>query len=48
MPSRRTFLKQVSMTGAALAASRWPALAQSGPSVARVYIDPAQKIASLD
>jgi len=49
--SRRTFLKQASMTGTALAAScSWGRLAhaQSGPAVARIYLDPAQKIAPLD
>ncbi len=47
--SRRTFLKQAGTAGAALAASRFmsPAVfAQSGP--ARIYVDPAQKIAPLD
>jgi alpha-N-arabinofuranosidase len=47
--SRRTFLKQAGTAGAALAASRFlaPAVfAQLGP--ARIYIDPAQKIAPLD
>lgn len=47
--SRRTFLKQAGTAGAALAAGRFlaPAMfAQSGP--ARIYIDPAQKIAPLD
>jgi alpha-N-arabinofuranosidase len=48
MPSRRAFLKQVSIAGTALAAGRWSAFAQTGPSVARIYIDPAQKIAPLD
>ncbi len=51
MPSRRAFLKQASLAGTALAAGRWfsrPASAQSGSSVTRVYIDPAQKIAALD
>lgn len=51
MPTRRTFLKQASLAGTALAAGRWfgaSALAQSGPSAARIYIDPAQKIAPLD
>jgi alpha-L-arabinofuranosidase len=51
MPSRRTFLKQASLAGTALASSRFfrgLALAQSGSSVARVYLDPAQKIAPLD
>jgi alpha-L-arabinofuranosidase len=49
--SRRTFLKQASVAGTALAASRWSrrsAAAQSGSSPARVYVDPAQKIAPLD
>jgi alpha-N-arabinofuranosidase len=49
--SRRTFLKQASLAGTALAAGRWfggLAHAQSGPSVARIYLDPAQKIAPLD
>jgi alpha-N-arabinofuranosidase len=51
MPSRRTFLKQASIAGTALATGRWQsrqALAQSGSSSARVYVDPAQKIAPLD
>jgi alpha-N-arabinofuranosidase len=51
MPSRRTFLKQASIAGTALAAGRWNtglALAQSGSSAARIYVDPEQKIASLD
>ena len=48
LPSRRTFLKQASLSGAALAAGRWFALAQSNASVARIYLDPAQKIAPLD
>jgi len=52
MASRRTFLKQASFTATALTAGRWfggaPSFAQTGPSVARIYVDPAQKIASLD
>ncbi len=52
MPSRRTFLKQASAAATVLTAGRWfggaPALAQTGPSVARVYVDAAQKIAPLD
>jgi alpha-N-arabinofuranosidase len=49
--TRRTFLKQASLTGAALAAGTKlnglaAALPQSSP--ARVYIDPAQIIAPLD
>jgi alpha-N-arabinofuranosidase len=49
--SRRTFLKQTSMAGTALAAGRWygrSAAEQSGSSAARIYVDPAQKIAPLD
>jgi alpha-N-arabinofuranosidase len=49
--SRRTFLKQATTAGAALAAGRWfaPALvAQMASGPARIYIDPAQKIAPLD
>jgi alpha-L-arabinofuranosidase len=49
--SRRTFLKYTAAAGAALAANRWLgglANAQSGSGPARVYIDPAQKIAALD
>ena len=51
MPSRRTFLKQASVAGTAVAAGRLLSpfsFAQSGPSVARIYVDPAQKIAPLD
>jgi alpha-N-arabinofuranosidase len=51
MPSRRTFLKQASIAGTAMAAGRWfggSTFAQSGSSAARIYIDPAQKIAPLD
>lgn len=49
--SRRSFLKQAAMAGTALAANRWTtgfAFAQFASSPARVYIDPAQKIAPLD
>jgi alpha-N-arabinofuranosidase len=49
--SRRSFLKQTAFAGAALASGRWssgsPAL-QAGASADRIYVDPAQKIASLD
>ncbi len=48
--SRRDFLKQASIAGTALAAGRLlggNTFAQTG-SVARIYIDPAQKIAPLD
>jgi alpha-N-arabinofuranosidase len=49
--SRRTFLKQASLAGAALAAGSrlhgWAAVPPD-PSPARVYVDPAQKVASLD
>ena len=51
LQSRRTFLKQASIAGTAIAASRWPggrAVAQSGSAAARVFVDPAQKIAPLD
>jgi alpha-L-arabinofuranosidase len=51
MPTRRTFLKQASLAGTAVAVGRWStqsSFAQAGPSVARVYLDPAQKIAPLD
>ena len=52
MTSRRTFLKQASIAATALTSGRWfggvPSFAQTGPSVARIYVDPAQKIASLD
>jgi alpha-L-arabinofuranosidase len=49
--SRRTFLKEVSLAGTALAAgSGFPGIAraQSRSSTARIYLDPAQKIAPLD
>jgi hypothetical protein len=49
--SRRTFLKQTAIIGTALAANRWmdgPANAQSLSGLARVYVNPKQKIASLD
>jgi alpha-N-arabinofuranosidase len=49
--SRRTFLKQASIAGTVLAAGGWSrrsAAAQSGSSAARIYVDPAQKIAPLD
>jgi alpha-N-arabinofuranosidase len=49
--SRRTFLKQTAIAGAAFAANRWTgqaASAQSAPGPDRVYVDPAQRIASLD
>lgn len=46
--SRRTFLKQASMAGAALAAGRRLKGFAAGSSPARVYVDPAQKIAPLD
>jgi alpha-N-arabinofuranosidase len=49
--SRRTFLKQTAVAGAAFAANRWTgrfANAQSASGPVRVYIDPAQKIAPLD
>jgi alpha-N-arabinofuranosidase len=49
--SRRTFLKQASLAGTALATGRVlerNAVAQSSSSAARIYVDPAQKIASLD
>ncbi len=51
MSSRRAFLKQASIAGTALAAGRWVgglAAAPAGGSSARIYIDPAQKIAPLD
>ena len=51
MQTRRTFLKHASLAGTALAAGRLfgrLASAQSGASVARIYVDPAQKIAPLD
>jgi alpha-L-arabinofuranosidase len=49
--SRRLFLKKTAIAGAALAINRMAgglAAAQSMSGPARVYIDPAQKIASLD
>jgi len=49
--SRRTFLKNTAIAGTAFATSRWMgglAHAQSASGPARVYVDPAQKIASLD
>jgi alpha-L-arabinofuranosidase len=49
--SRRTFLKQASIAGTALAAGRLfgeSATAQTGSAVARIYVDTAQKIAPLD
>jgi alpha-N-arabinofuranosidase len=49
--SRRSFLKKTAVAGAALAAGRWTGgltSAQSASGPARLYIDPAQKIASLD
>ncbi len=47
--SRRSFLKQASIAGTALAAGRfWGGLASAQTSVARIYIDPMQKIAPLD
>jgi hypothetical protein len=49
--SRRTFLKQASIAGTALAAGRLfgaSATAQTGSAAARIYVDPAQKIAPLD
>jgi alpha-N-arabinofuranosidase len=49
--SRRTFMKQAAVASAALAANRWSsavAAAQSASSPARVYVDPAQRIAPLD
>jgi alpha-L-arabinofuranosidase len=51
MPSRRTFLKQASIAGTALAAGRWVGglgAVPAGGSAARIYIDPAQKVAPLD
>ena len=50
MPStRRAFLKKASLAGTALAASRWfPAIARAQSSGARIFVDPAQKIAELD
>ncbi len=51
MPSRRTFLKQASLAGTAMASGSLfgeVAFTQSGPSSARIYIDPAHKIAPLD
>jgi alpha-N-arabinofuranosidase len=51
LKSRRTFLKQASAAGAALAAGGWPrrtAAVQAASSPARIYVDPAQKIARLD
>jgi alpha-N-arabinofuranosidase len=51
MQTRRTFLKHASLAGNALAAGRLfgaLASAQTERSVARIYIDPAQKIAPLD
>jgi alpha-N-arabinofuranosidase len=46
--SRRTFLKQASLTGAAFAAGRRLNVFAAESSPARVYVDPAQKIAPLD
>ena len=49
--SRRTFLKQAAVAGAALSANHLfsgLAFAQSGSSTARIFIDPMQKIAPLD
>ena len=47
--SRRSFLKQAAIAGTALAADRWiNVFAQSASTPARVYVDPAQKIAPLD
>jgi alpha-N-arabinofuranosidase len=49
--SRRSFLKNTVVAGTALAANRWlggMAAAQSASGTARVYVDPAQTIASLD
>lgn len=49
--SRRTFLKNTAVAGTALAANRWfggLANAQSVSGPARIYVDPAQKIAALD
>ena len=51
MPTRRTILKQASLAVTSLAAGRLYgrlAAAQTEPSVARIYVDPAQKIAPLD
>ena len=46
--SRRTFLKQASIAGAAFAAGRRLNGLAAESSPARVYVDPAQKIAPLD
>jgi len=49
--SRRSFLKQAAVAGTALAANRWlgrAAAAQSASTAARIYVDPAQRIAPLD
>jgi alpha-N-arabinofuranosidase len=49
--SRRTFMKEAAVASTALAANRWFssfAEAQSAASPARVYVDPAQRIAPLD
>jgi len=50
--SRRTFLKQASIAGTAMATGRWfapnAAAAQSGSSPTRIYVDPAQAIAPLN
>jgi alpha-N-arabinofuranosidase len=46
--SRRTFLKQASMAGAALAVGRRLGGFAADASPARVYVDPAQRIAPLD
>ncbi len=49
--SRRAFLKQASIAGTALIAGRrlpGAAPAQTGSAPARIYVDPAQIIASLD
>jgi alpha-L-arabinofuranosidase len=49
--SRRSFLKQAALAGPALAGNsylRGFAAAQSAASPARVYVDPAQRIAALD
>ncbi|MBN1125958.1 MAG: alpha-N-arabinofuranosidase [Sedimentisphaerales bacterium] len=49
--SRRSFLKQTAMAGTALTANRWfkgNVFAQSASTTARIYVDPAQKIATLE
>ena len=51
MQTRRTFLKHAPLAGTALVAGRLfdrLVSAQTQPSVARIYVDPAQKIAPLD